>query len=302
MKHTLMMILAATPIVATLPAGAQGATADGSTSITSAAAPPVRQNVDVSRLTWLEYPSKLDRALAGKVDKNGKVDYALLKGDADLDLFTRAIAVADISRFPVLTIKPRVDEKTGLVAKGAKETINRDAELAFWINAYNASVLKTLSDAFPVGSPDEIKGFDSDKKHRIAGQSWSLRDLRAKIVRMDPRAFFALSNGARGGPLLAPSAYRFLGLNQLLDITASVFINNPDNIEVARSQNKVTLSDVLTEADDLFAAQSNKRQKLGGLRYLLSAYSDQRGNRSYFTTNDYQITLRKSDRRLNGKA
>lgn len=299
MKHTLMILLAATPVVA-IPALAQNA-GDGSTTVTRAT-PTTRQPVDLTSVSWFEYPSILDRAIEGKVDKNGVVDYVALKGDANLDLFLRASAVADLARFPVLTIKPKVDATTGLLPRDAKDITNRDAELSFWINAYNASVLKTLSDAYPIDSPDAIKGFDTNKKYRIANQVWSLHDLRAKIVGMDPRAFFALTNGARGGPLLAPMAYRFLHLNQLLDVVATTFLNNKNNIELTRIQNKVVLSDVLQEANDLFASQSMGRRKLGGLRYLLSAYSDQRGDRSYFTTSDYQITMKKSDRHINGKS
>lgn len=297
MKRTSLWLLAAVALPATIvPALAQ----DGSTTITqtTAAAP-----VDISRLTWFEYPTILDRALDGKVDKNGVVDYAALKGDADLNLFVRAIALADVSKFPVLTIQPKIDERTGMPAKGAKPTQNRDAELAFWINAYNASILQTIARAYPINSPDEIKGFDSDKTHRVAGRDWSLREMRLKIVGMDPRAFFSLTNGARGGPLLASGAYRFLGLNRILNINASTFLNDKRNIELVRIQNKVTLSDVLQDANDLFASQATGRKnKMAGLRYLLSAYSDQRGDRSYFTTNDYQIALKKSDRRLNSKA
>ncbi len=158
--------------------------------------------------------SIFDRVLQNTVDKTGNVDYVALKGSKELDLYLQAVATADLSKFPVLPVRALPDEKsttaqTGKDKKGVKVTENRNVELAFWINAYNAHVLKTLADAYPIGGPGDIKDFDTAKTHVVAGQKWSLRDLRRKIVGFDPRALFTLTTGTRGGPLLEPRTYRF---------------------------------------------------------------------------------------------
>lgn len=289
------------------PANAQPANATSAANAQPANAPNVAQPREFLQGILFPY-SLLDRALKGKVDKNGNVDYVALKGDKDLDLFLRAVATADLSKFPVLEVKPLPDDKTaeapvkdGKDGKEAKPVLNRNAELVFWINAYNAHVLKALADAYPINGPDDIKDFDIAKTRLIAGQRWSFRDLRKKIVGFDPRALFALTNGTRGGPLLEARAYRFANLNAALEAATNIFVNDRRNVSVERIQNKVTLSDYFVEANELFTRRGD-RKKLSGARSLLAAYSDKRANRSYFTTNDYRIEIKPADRSLNIKS
>jgi Protein of unknown function, DUF547 len=240
--------------------------------------------------------SILDRALRGSVDKTGDVDYLALKGDKNLELFLQAVATADLSQFPSFEVPPDPKDREG------KVTINRAAEMVFWINAYNAHLLKTLSDAYPLKSPDEIKELDTAKTHRVAGQEYSLREMREKVIGFDPRALFALTEGMRGGPATMMQCYRFYGVNDMLNAAVSAFINDPRNVEVVRIQNKVTVNDFLQQANALFAPRAvNSRAKLSGVRFLLSSYTDQRGERSYLTTNDYQIVFKPRDRSLNQK-
>ena len=88
---------------------------------------------------------------------------------------------------------------------------------------------------------------------------------------------------------------------QLLDGSISNFVNDPRNIELLRIQNKVTLNSYFEEFNEAFAPGSNPK-KLQGVRYILASYTDARGNRSYFTTNDFRIETKPSDRTLNNKS
>ncbi|HVF84412.1 MAG TPA: DUF547 domain-containing protein [Abditibacteriaceae bacterium] len=233
-----------------------------------------------------------DAALADKVGKAGDIDYATLRGDANLDTFIKAVATADVSRFPVLPVK---DEKTGEV------TQSRNPEMVFWINAYNAHVLKTISDAFPIDNTQAIKNFDTAKTHMVAGQMWSLADLRKKIVDFDARALFTLTDGSRGGPMMMPQAYRFRTINNDLNDAVARFINDPRNIEITRIQNKVVLSDYFKTANDIFSKKQDAK-KMAGLRLLLASYSTNKGGfRGYLSNNPYQITFKPADKALNGK-
>ena len=75
-------------------------------------------------------------------------------------------------------------------------------------------------------------------------------------------------------------------------------------MEVIRIQNKVTLNDFFERANDLFARMDTNpdpKRKLSGVRFLLSAFTDRRGERSYLTTNEYQIIFKPHDRSLNKK-
>ena len=83
--------------------------------------------------------SALDRVLVAYVDEEGRVDYTGLKSHPDeLDAYVgqlgRASPVSHPGRFGT-----------------------RADSLAYWINAYNAFVLKGVVDAYPVKSVKDIK-------------------------------------------------------------------------------------------------------------------------------------------------
>jgi hypothetical protein len=218
-----------------------------------------------------------------------------MKGDKDLALFLEAVATADLSRFPVLRADPLPNDPQG------KPTENRYPELVFWINAYNAHVVKALSDAYPINSPDDIKDFDTAQTRVVAGQPWSFRDMRKKISSFDPLALFTLTNGTVGGPILQPVAYRYYGIDEQLKNAAQNFVNDPRNVRLVRIKNTVTLNAYLLEFNEAFAPKSEPK-KLLGVRSLLSAYAERRTGGSYFRTNDYRIDLERTDRSLNHQA
>ena len=214
------------PLAAALVAGSSVAHAQDAPGTVITTAPAAERLPDPNNLSqgilfpyWI-----LDHAFQGRVNRSGEVDYAKLKGDPYLDIFVKGAAIADVSQFPVLPLPPLPDDKD------AKPRQSRMPELVFWINAYNANVLKTVADAYPINKIDEIKDFDTAKTHRIAGQNYSFRELRQKIAGFDPRALFALTDGTKGGPLLAPAAYRLSGINDLLEIAVSNFVRDPRNV------------------------------------------------------------------------
>ena len=106
----------------------------------------------------------------------------------------------------------------------------RDRQLAFWINAYNALVLRTVIDAYPIRGkapdypPDSIRqipGAFASRKHRVGGQSLTLDEIETKAIAGfgDARALLALGRGARGSPRLRSEAFRAATLDaQLGDV------------------------------------------------------------------------------------
>lgn len=293
MKKRIFLLPLAAALVATGVAANAQATPQAGTVITTApvaAALPDPNNLTQGILFpyWI-----LDRAFQGHLNRSGEVDYSALKGDPYLDIFVKGVAVADVSQFPVLPLPPLPDDKD------AKPRQSRAPEMVFWINAYNANVLKTVADAFPINNIGEIKDFDTAKTHRIAGQNYSFRELRQKIAGFDPRALFALTDGTKGGPLLAPAAYRLSGINDLLEIAVSNFVRDPRNVQVDRLKNTVYVNDFAKQANDAFAPDNKNDRKMTGVRNILAAYSDTRGGRNFLNTNDYKIELRSADRSIN---
>jgi hypothetical protein len=245
----------------------------------------------------------LDRALAGRVSDDGTVDYVAIKGDKSLAAYITALAGADLTKFPDWDVPvPAPSDDDVPSAKREKKTgpvKDRTVELVLWINAYNAFVVQSLANAYPINSPDDIKGFDTAKIHNVAGKRYSLADLRGVISAIDPRALFAISDGTVGGPALAPKSYRFYDIGAALESAVTRFVNDPRNVKVLRIANQVTISDYFLVADGLFNSVST-RKKHAGIISVLASYTDQR-DRAYLTAGDYQLIFIPRDRTLNIK-
>lgn len=273
----------------------QPAHADTAPVATTAANPaPVARTFPQGVLFPYTY---LDNAIRNRVDKEGRVDFLAIKGDKNLATFVEALATADLTKFPTweFPVEAGATDKDG---KPAKPKIDRGPELVFWINAHNALVLKTISDAYPIETTNDIKGFEIEKNYTIAGQKYSLNDIRTVVAKIEPRALFALYEGTVGGPSLYPDAYRFRSVYGLLDPMARAFVNDDRNIEVLRIKNEVTVSDFFGSLDAYFGPNTD-RKRMPGVRFVLAAYSTSRADRSYLTSNDYKIILKPRDRHIN---
>ena len=62
-------------------------------------------------------------------------------------------------------------------------TSNASEYQAFYINAYNLSVIKGIVDKYPVAKPTNIPGFFDAKKFNIAGKKMTLNDIENKMLR-----------------------------------------------------------------------------------------------------------------------
>ncbi|ARV10107.1 DUF547 domain-containing protein [Winogradskyella sp. PC-19] len=81
---------------------------------------------------------------------------------------------------------------------------------AFWINAYNLSVIKGVIDNYPTKSPLDDADFFDKTTYSLAGKNITLNDIEHKLLRpvfKDPRFHFVLVCGANGCPPLINKAY-----------------------------------------------------------------------------------------------
>lgn len=81
---------------------------------------------------------------------------------------------------------------------------------AFWINAYNLSVIKGIIDNYPTKSPLDNVGFFDKTTYSLAGKQITLNDIEHKLLRAqfnDARFHFVLVCGAIGCPPLINKAY-----------------------------------------------------------------------------------------------
>jgi hypothetical protein len=115
--------------------------------------------------------------------------------------------------------------------------LDRDRQLAFWINLYNALTVHTVAEAYPVRSIRDIDispGFLADgpwdkELIRVEGEPLSLNDIEHRIIRPlwgDPRVHYALNCASLGCPNLALTAFRSADLEAMLEAGARTFVNS----------------------------------------------------------------------------
>ncbi|WP_248724123.1 DUF547 domain-containing protein [Seonamhaeicola sp. ML3] len=153
---------------------------------------------------------------------------------------------------------------------------------AFWINAYNLSVIKGLIDNYPTNSPLDNSGFFDKTTHNIAGKNITLNDIEHKLLRAqfnDARFHFVLVCGAVGCPPLINKAYLPDTLNAQLDTQTKKAING-SFIVVNTKKKRVQVSQIMewykgdftmNGGDEIDFINTYRTEKLEG-KYKLSYF------------------------------
>jgi len=147
----------------------------------------------------------------------------------------------------------------------ASDPASRDERAAFWINAYNALVLRTVIDhypiqgrsaAYPQKSVRQVPGAFERLTHRVAGRTVTLDQIEQTILAEigDPRIFFALGRGAEGGGRLRSEAYAASRLETQLSEAAGECVSRQQCIVIDREANTVAMSPVFSWREKEFTA------------------------------------------------
>ncbi len=124
------------------------------------------------------------------------------------------------------------------LASAAVSLLNRDEQLAYWINLYNALTIDLVLAHYPVSSILKINispGLFSigpwDKKlTAVEGEELSLNDIEHRILRpiwRDPRIHYAVNCASLGCPNRALEAYNAENVERLLEANAVAHVNHP---------------------------------------------------------------------------
>jgi hypothetical protein len=127
--------------------------------------------------------------------------------------------------------------------------------LAFWINCYNACVIDSVLEAYPLSSLKPAPGYPVNsvqslpdfwqKPHPIARHSYSLREIEKKLSEFeDPRAFLAITQAAVDSPPFLKTAYTGSLLDEQLNHVCGSFLTNPANCRIDRAANKLYLTPI----------------------------------------------------------
>jgi hypothetical protein len=142
---------------------------------------------------------------------------------------------------------------------------SREQQMAFWVNAYNAFVLETVIDhypikgsskEYPVNSVRQVPGAFEQIKHRAAGQNLTLDEIEKKILPpfKEPRLYLALGRGAVGSGRLRSEAFTGELLKQQLDSVQKEFTSEQTMIRVDRGASQISVTPIISWHDAEFIA------------------------------------------------
>jgi hypothetical protein len=178
--------------------------------------------------------------------RDGMVYYRALKSDrGKLDAYVNSLAEVNVG------------------------TRSREAQIAFWVNAYNALVLRTVIDHYPLAvrtkdypqhSIRQIPGAFERLTHRVGGSTLTLDQIEQNILANfhDPRLYFAIGRGAVGGGRLRSEVFTAERLNEQLGDVQGECVNR-GCVLVDRDAGKLTASPIFSWREkDFVAAYADK--------------------------------------------
>lgn len=138
---------------------------------------------------------------------------------------------------------------------------SREQQMAFWVNAYNAFVLETVINHYPLhGTIHDIPGaFDRTVWH-AAGRAVTLDQIENMILPAfkDPRLYLALGHGTRGGGRLHSEAYTADRLDTQLGEVQSEFVTRQDLLHIDETADRMTVTPIVSwHQQDFIAAYDN---------------------------------------------
>lgn len=138
--------------------------------------------------------------------KDGQVDYRALQASrSPLDRYLAVVAAA------------RMDSSA-----------SRPERLAFWVNAYNANVVKGVLDHYPVASVKKVPGFFDKIRYPAAGSELTLNEMEHQARMLgDLRVHFALVCASSSCPVLRSEAYVPERIEAQLQDQAVQFLGDP---------------------------------------------------------------------------
>jgi uncharacterized protein DUF547 len=195
---------------------------------------------------------------------------------------------------------------------------SREQQAAFWINAYNAFVLQTVIDRYPIrgsapqyppNSIRQISGAFERLPHRAAGRTVTLDQIEKTIVSEfhDPRMYLALGRGAIGSGRLRSEAFTAENLETQLKQVAAEFPTRPECIRIDRTANAVTVTPIVGwhEADFIAAYASSAApvfKERSPIERAVLAFLEPNllpTEREFLDKNEFKVSYHEFDWRLN---
>jgi len=130
------------------------------------------------------------------------------------------------------------------------EALNRDEQLAYWLNTRNILLIQALAEEGRVrrfkskrGTPDAPGDFWTETRIEVSGTPLSLHDIEHKILFAnwdDPNIIFGLYQGNRGGPALPRQAFTGESVKSQLAEAGRRFTALPSNFRVRNNSVRIS--------------------------------------------------------------
>lgn len=173
--------------------------------------------------------SKFDQVLKTYVNNQGLVDYNGIAGDQSFKMYMESLKSAQT------------------------DSMSRDGQLAFWINAYNAVTIdkvikwkpkKSVRETIVPGVWTSTKFFTS-REHTVAGKALSQDDIEHDILRKqlkEPRIHFAIICASSSCPQLPRFAYTDENMQAKLEEETRNYINSDRGTQIDSEKDILYLS------------------------------------------------------------
>jgi hypothetical protein len=212
----------------------------------------------------------------------------------------------------------RLDQYLNSRAVAAVDNRPANEQIAFWLNAYNALVLRTVidhypaprrSNDYPARSIRQTPGAFERLTHRVAGRMLTLDQIEQTVLSKynDPRLYFAISRGAVAGGRLRSEPFSAAMLDRQLAEVASECVTRAECIQIDNTTNRLNASAIFSwhekefvagyadKADPLYAMRSPiERAILAFVRPKLL-----QTERDFLEKNTFQLAYKPFDWSLN---
>ena len=201
--------------------------------------------------------SIFDRILKTYVNDQGLVDYNGIAGDPSFKSYMESLKTAHA------------------------DSMSRNGQLAFWINAYNAVTIdkvikwkpkKSVRETFVPGVWTGTKFFTS-REHTVAGEQLSQDDIEHEILRKqlkEPRIHFTIICASSSCPPLPRFAYTEDNVQAKLEDETRKYINSERGTQIDTARNTLSLSKLF----DWFAGDFE--YKSGSVLDFIKPYLDEK--------------------------
>jgi hypothetical protein len=200
--------------------------------------------------------------------------------------------------YPGIARNVRFHKYLDAIAEFDAEGLADDKErMAFWINAYNALVIKEIIDGqSPIGAISKIKFFRTTE-HRVGGRNLDLQSLAEDVLFEfeDPRVHFAIVDSGYSAPRLRSEAYRVDELDRQLDDNTRNFLNDNRKNRISATLRRAKLSPIFEAHVDAFGGD-----KAGVLEFV-SRYVDDEELAEELAGGRFDLEYMEYDYSINGR-